>query len=472
VADFLETVCPNCGRYVGAYEKCPYCGAPIPKRMSIKIFRYGSLILSIIGLFILFLIAREKEIPLIKVEDISPTMNFAYVRIKGRVIRYPKFDTKLKSLSLSVNDGTGDIFVKAYRVVGDKLYKTGKIPSIGDIIDVQGTLRIRGSQKSLTINIPEKVKISTPSFKKIRLKDINDNLLYHNVIVEGIVKDVRYYRNFISLIISDKNNKSRVKVPLNLERIGSHIPQLNYGYKIRIKGMVSYYGGYYQILPRSDKSIRVLSKKSIPFYKISDINKDKVGEIVATEGKIIRYRRFSKGISFTIADNNDKIDLVIWNSLYNKLKTKNNLKKGVYLRIIGKVGEYRGNLQIVPKKESDIRILKENKSENSFTSNEKEIKDIPIGKIDMSLLNDIYRIHGKIIDKRAFSKGLIVTVKDDSGVIDVVIWDSLKYNKDIPYDSDITVVGRVDSYRGKVQLVPKKASDIIVTINNVTEVSN
>ena len=472
MADFLETVCPNCGRYVGAYEKCPYCGAPIPKRMSIKIFRYGSLILSIIGLFILFLIAREKEIPLIKVEDISPTMNFAYVRIKGRVIRYPKFDTKLKSLSLSVNDGTGDIFVKAYRVVGDKLYKTGKIPSIGDIIDVQGTLRIRGSQKSLTINIPEKVKISTPSFKKIRLKDINDNLLYHNVIVEGIVKDVRYYRNFISLIISDKNNKSRVKVPLNLERIGSHIPQLNYGYKIRIKGMVSYYGGYYQILPRSDKSIRVLSKKSIPFYKISDINKDKVGEIVATEGKIIRYRRFSKGISFTIADNNDKIDLVIWNSLYNKLKTKNNLKKGVYLRIIGKVGEYRGNLQIVPKKESDIRILKENKSENSFTSNEKEIKDIPIGKIDMSLLNDIYRIHGKIIDKRAFSKGLIVTVKDDSGVIDVVIWDSLKYNKDIPYDSDITVVGRVDSYRGKVQLVPKKASDIIVTINNVTEVSN
>ncbi len=472
MADFLETVCPNCGRYVGAYEKCPYCGAPIPKRMSIKIFRYGSLILSIIGLFILFLIAREKEIPLIKVEDISPTMNFAYVRIKGRVIRYPKFDTKLKSLSLSVNDGTGDIFVKAYRVVGDKLYKTGKIPSIGDIIDVQGTLRIRGSQKSLTINIPEKVKISTPSFKKIRLKDINDNLLYHNVIVEGIVKDVRYYRNFISLIISDKNNKSRVKVPLNLERIGSHIPQLNYGYKIRIKGMVSYYGGYYQILPRSDKSIRVLSKKSIPFYKISDINKDKVGEIVATEGKIIRYRRFSKGISFTIADNNDKIDLVIWNILYNKLKTKNNLKKGVYLRIIGKVGEYRGNLQIVPKKESDIRILKENKNENSFTSNEKEIKDIPIGKIDMSLLNDIYRIHGKIIDKRAFSKGLIVTVKDDSGVIDVVIWDSLKYNKDIPYDSDITVVGRVDSYRGKVQLVPKKASDIIVTINNVTEVSN
>ncbi len=472
MADFLETVCPNCGRYVGAYEKCPYCGAPIPKRMSIKIFRYGSLILSIIGLFILFLIAREKEIPLIKVEDISPTMNFAYVRIKGTVIRYPKFDTKLKSLSLSVNDGTGDIFVKAYRVVGDKLYKAGKIPSIGDIIDVQGTLRIRGSQKSLTINIPEKVKISTPSFKKIRLKDINDNLLYHNVIVEGIVKDVRYYRNFISLIISDKNNKSRVKVPLNLERIGSHIPQLNYGYKIRIKGMVSYYGGYYQILPRSDKSIRVLSKKSIPFYKISDINKDKVGEIVATEGKIIRYRRFSKGISFTIADNNDKIDLVIWNSLYNKLKTKNNFKKGVYLRIIGKVGEYRGNLQIVPKKESDIRILKENKSENSFTSNEKEIKDIPIGKIDMSLLNDIYRIHGKIIDKRAFSKGLIVTVKDDSGAIDVVIWDSLKYNKDIPYDSDITVVGRVDSYRGKVQLVPKKASDIIVTINNVTEVSN
>ncbi|RME83483.1 MAG: hypothetical protein D6785_06675, partial [Planctomycetota bacterium] len=85
-----ESTCPSCGAFVGAYVQCPRCGADIDKRMTIKAIKWSAILISTVGLLFVYLWGVATQIPPIKVKDIEPTMNFAYVKIKGKVYHIPK----------------------------------------------------------------------------------------------------------------------------------------------------------------------------------------------------------------------------------------------------------------------------------------------------------------------------------------------------------------------------------------------
>jgi DNA/RNA endonuclease YhcR with UshA esterase domain len=66
-------------------------------------------------------------------------------------------------------------------------------------------------------------------------------------------------------------------------------------------------------------------------------------------------------IFLTLSDGDSRIEVPIFSSLANQLSangiTKYDLRKGKIVRITGIVGEYKGQLQVVPRKASDIQIL-------------------------------------------------------------------------------------------------------------------
>lgn len=474
-----ETKCPSCGRFVGAYEKCPYCGASVSKRLSIKLFRYGSLIFSVLGLAILYFISAHKEIPLIKINQISPTMNFAYIRVKGIVTRYPVFDEKLSILTVQINDGTEDLMVKAYRVTALKIKKLNKIPEIGQIIDLEGTVRIRGSLKILTINVPERIKIIDVPFKPVKLAEISDSFINKRVSVSGSVADVRYYKNYVSLFISDIKGKNKTKIPLNLNYIGKNIPELDVGYKIKIQGIVSYYGGHYNIVPVSAKSIRIVSTKPfIPEYKISDISGDILDRVIKTKGTITKLRQFSKGVSLTIDDNDNFIDVVLWNDVYRKVPNKSELKENAVISVTGKVGIYRGKLQIVPLLAKNVKIVKkaERIIEETVEEPEEIIEPVDIASITTNQLGKIVKIKGDIISYYDFSKGRNLTLKDKTGSIKVILWNNvLDHIPEAEYlvsGATIAVKGKLDEYRGELEIIPKYSDDVeIIKIPLLEETS-
>ena len=107
--------CPSCQRYAGAADNCPYCDEEIIKPCSIRFLRHASLILGIIGVAFLLLMSRNRELPIIQVADITPTMNFARIRVKGRVERTPYVSKKegvVNYLSFLLDDGTGTMLVE------------------------------------------------------------------------------------------------------------------------------------------------------------------------------------------------------------------------------------------------------------------------------------------------------------------------------------------------------------------------
>ncbi|MEM5829422.1 MAG: exodeoxyribonuclease VII large subunit [Candidatus Aenigmatarchaeota archaeon] len=96
--------------------------------------------------------------------------------------------------------------------------------------------------------------------------------------------------------------------------------------------------------------------------RISKIDSKLIGKLISTTGKISYVRKHEAGhIFLTLVDDDAKIEVPIFSSLANKLSnngiTQYDLRKGRSVRITGIVSEYKGQLQIVPRRPSDIQIL-------------------------------------------------------------------------------------------------------------------
>lgn len=96
--------------------------------------------------------------------------------------------------------------------------------------------------------------------------------------------------------------------------------------------------------------------------RIKQIDSQFVGKTVKTTGYIIYKNNHPAGHVFlTIAENGTKIQVPLFAGFVNSLNENDvsvdDFRKGAKISITGLVGEYKGQLQIVPRKPNDIKIL-------------------------------------------------------------------------------------------------------------------
>ena len=95
---------------------------------------------------------------------------------------------------------------------------------------------------------------------------------------------------------------------------------------------------------------------------LGEINFDMVGRIVTTSGDVVYKREHPSGhIFLTISDGDNKVQVPIFAGLRAHLEEKMDLdeiREGVKLRVTGMVGEYRGQLQVIPRKVGDVEVVK------------------------------------------------------------------------------------------------------------------
>lgn len=96
--------------------------------------------------------------------------------------------------------------------------------------------------------------------------------------------------------------------------------------------------------------------------KIEDINSELVGRSVTIKGYIAYRTNHPAGhIFLTVSYNGTKIEVPLFAGFVDNLSQTDfpidSLKKGVKIMVTGLVGEYKGQLQVVPRKTSDIKVL-------------------------------------------------------------------------------------------------------------------
>ena len=265
-----ERYCPNCGRYVGSLEVCPYCGTKIPKHTSYYYAKYGALTFAVFGVIFLLIIAQNTPVQYVHIGDITPTYNYAYVKIRGVVNSPPSYVMKSdgsSTLYINVDDGTGEISVHVYNPIIEKIVRSGKLPGYGDFVEITGEIYFRGTNKYMIVNHPDQISIRKAEPVNMTIEDIKNveypNANYIRVMVTGEFVSYRtttsgsYVLNF-----TDGTGYIDVYIP-------SYIPKL-YGFdvqdymekEISLTGSLEWYGsemtGGWEIIPSNLEDIKVI----------------------------------------------------------------------------------------------------------------------------------------------------------------------------------------------------------------------
>lgn len=161
--------------------------------------RVVALVVAVVGLFLLHLHARMAELPLVKVSEINPCMNFAAVRVQGVLLEDVR-RLKRGTLLYRIDDGTGVLTVLLERAPEQCWAQAGRP------IEVEGTL---------TVDSADTVRLRVRSPDHVKLDGVTGAEVCHTVVELG---DVAACRRHARIVVA--GNVSEIRRP----RPGSRAP--------------------------------------------------------------------------------------------------------------------------------------------------------------------------------------------------------------------------------------------------------
>ncbi len=124
-----EIKCPGCAHVVAQSDRCSHCGVRLKRKNRKCLTHYSAIALIAITLTLLNYYLSHREPPLIHINEISPRMNFATVRVAGE-LESNAYRQKDGSAMYLINDGTGVLAVYAEPPADEVLPKRGRLVSV------------------------------------------------------------------------------------------------------------------------------------------------------------------------------------------------------------------------------------------------------------------------------------------------------------------------------------------------------
>ncbi len=473
-----DITCSSCGRFVGALTRCPHCGARVNKRLSVRATRYAAVFMSVVGLILLYWMAVSSKIQTVKISDISPTMNFAYVRVEGRVTGEPrvfKENGKARSLRFDVDDGTGEIRVSAYQTQARELLERDILPHAGDHVSVAGSLNVSADDRlMLRIQAADQVTLTRVEALRMPINQLTPES--GSVQIEGIISTVRApkpgKKQPWSVLISDETGS----VPLSFwEDVYSEIQakdRLIPGQTIQLRANVTVYKSKIQlnIASADDLFFTNASTNSLPknaeahktdTLTIEEIAADLKGESIETEGRIVEFRE-SKNPAKTpsqilLEDGTSSVMVVFWDKVTQDLGSQKP-ETGTHMRVRGIVDSFNGVAQIKVNYADQMEFFQIPPETISSPP-----PSTPIGLIGETVEGTVMTISGRLGNPRSVRSGVIYPVKDKTGSIQMLLWDKNvpgEYRNSLVTGKTVTVTGTVKLYKGELEIIPDSSAAI------------
>jgi len=467
--------CPSCGQYVGPHEACPHCGARLTGRTPIRVVKIAAVALATVGLAVLWFAATRAEVPRIMIGQAGATMNMAYVHLQGLCTRAPSYDPESEYLSFWIEDDSGEIRVSAYRAETQQIVVQGRVPALGDLVEVDGTLRVREDFLSLTINVPEQLKITRAEPVDRDIGSIAPEDQYLRVRVRGQVRSLyEPYQGLTLITIRDGTGSIPVAVsddlialgsisptaqtlPSSVEALSAHGETLPTGQPVEVVAAVSLYGDTVQLVPASIANVVPLSQP-VPIAaekRIGELTTADVGQLAVVRGTVTEVDPFSAGIKLTLDDGTGAIILLLWQSVYDGMRNRAAPGVGAEIQVQGEIAQYHGELEVIPELAEDVQVLVPATSPPAHT---------PIGELTAADVGRVVTLRGMLGPPDPFSAGVKFPLDDGTGQIALLLWSDAYESMPVGLGAgaQVVVTGKVAEYRGELELTDLNAGKILV----------
>jgi DNA/RNA endonuclease YhcR with UshA esterase domain len=351
----------------------PVCGPQVKRPLRVRVLQYASLVLAVAGLVLLYLYSVNRGIPVVRVSEITPTMNFATVRIIGEVTR-DTYMFKSGGIVFNINDGSGEIAVMGGRAQADALEAAGKRPRRGDQVDVAGSLSVSADQEvKLRIQSADQLLLTrkraapsyTPAGSRIKLTDVTADLNGEQVLVIGALTSVDI-----------PGPGSKAPYALTLEEDGATRTVIFWddvfqgleqtlplpGNLIRAAGTVDVYKGTVQLKVRDAADLSVVTEQEKlttpaerPIRRVADIAAEQAGDIFTVSGTLGEPRSIRGGVIYPLTDGSGEIAVLFWDKQVSG-DERAALESGVRVRVTAPLVVYKGTLELVPVDEGGFRV--------------------------------------------------------------------------------------------------------------------
>lgn len=193
------------------------------------------------------------------------------------------------------------------------------------------------------------------------------------------------------------------------------------------------------------------------FTPIGDLGSLTDGTEVTVLGNVVATQSFSRGYKFTLSDNSGRVTLLLWDNVYDDCWDCAGLNIGATVIATGEIGRFDGELQVTPWWGGGVQVT------------------APVGAwASPAAISDLANHVGQRVMIEATVQrmemneyGTSIFVNDGTGEAKVFIWSNTWQR--VPNQGAVSasgtrirVVGWVDEFQGRYEIVPVLPYDVVV----------
>ena len=488
-----EMNCPSCGRFVGAVTKCPYCGAKVEKRMSLVAIRWAAVLLATVGLFLLFLMAKHRNIPVVKLGDVKPTMNFAQIRVEGVAESDARTFRTGGGMGFNFTDGTGTIMVFISQKQAQEMVERNLVPKAGDQVSFAGGLNISDDKSSMRLLSVDEFQLVRAPAATLRLADVSTDLKGSSVTVEGKVMDLfpppANSKRPYALKLQDASGEQTINFwQTEYDQIANK--DVLVGAFVRARVSVAAYQDKLQLKlasgldleildgpPAADASASPAQKAAATFRQqaapapaprdfsrgrsvastslsVSAVTPALKGQTVRVRGRVDSVRPPKEGtkqpFAVVLRDGDATLRATYWSNADAVISVKPS--PGALFELEGVVEVYKDRPQLQVESGYKVKLVDDTPASAPAVD---VSKAVPVSAITAAELGQSRVVKGTLGAPHALRGGVSYALTDGTGTIDLVLWESVvpaEVLDALAEGVQVAAAGEVKEYEGKLQI--------------------
>jgi DNA/RNA endonuclease YhcR with UshA esterase domain len=201
-----------------------------------------------------------------------------------------------------------------------------------------------------------------------------------------------------------------------------------------------------------------MATRGVQAVQTGALSAAQVGHDVTIEGKIEDASQFASGVKFYVNDGSGPLAVWIPQALYGQLSGAADWIVNSQVSVSGRVDLYKGEIEVIPQALGDLVLV--NRAMPPGASGTR-LADLRVDDVGQRVT-----VEASIVSVDVFSAGVKCKIDDGSGQVVLLLWhevyDAVPGKERLVVGTRIRVTGKVDEYRGELELVPGLGVDVVV----------